>query len=197
MFTEEEIGYFLEQPRVVESVRDCLADFKKREIPYLEISEHDFLSLIMMMPSVGLALADKKLSFLEELSLNKKARKMSKGKFFLKKDPVAHALKYVIKKYEVWEAPFLEVIKICLAETISPEEIKKRTVPGNLPKSLMNMPYLFVRFISALFMPTEKIPVQNLTVKQLTLDKMADLGEKVGLKQFEIFQMFIDNIKIK
>ncbi len=197
MFTEEEIDYFLVDPRVMESVKVCMADFKKKEIPYLEISEHDFLSLIMVMPSVGLALADKKLSFLEELALNKKARKMSKGKFFLKKDPVAHAMKYVIKKYDTWEAPFFSVINTCLVASIDSEEIKKKTISGDLAASLAGMPYIFVRFLSTLFMPEDKIPIQEHAVKSVVKEKMSDMGEKLGLKDYEVFNLFIDQIKTR
>ena len=50
----------------------------------MDLSEHDFLSLILMTPTVGIALANGSISLFEELALNKMARKMSKGGYFLK-----------------------------------------------------------------------------------------------------------------
>ena len=50
-------------------------DFLKTEAPYLEISDEDFFSLVVMAPTIGIAMADGKITLFEEMALNKKARK--------------------------------------------------------------------------------------------------------------------------
>ncbi|MGB3465403.1 MAG: hypothetical protein WBA74_09035, partial [Cyclobacteriaceae bacterium] len=88
MFTEYEIETMVERESILSAVNELKIDFLKTEAPYLEISDHDFLSLVMMTPTVGIALANGSVSLFEELALNRKARKLSKGGYFIKKDPV-------------------------------------------------------------------------------------------------------------
>ena len=88
MFTEYEIESIIELPEILEATQALKKDFCKNEAPYLEISDHDFFSLVMMAPTVGMALADGTVSLFEELALNKKARKLSKGGYFMKKECV-------------------------------------------------------------------------------------------------------------
>lgn len=79
MFTEYEIASMIEIPDIHEATMALKKDFIRNEAPYLEISDHDFFSLVMMAPTVGIALANGSVSLFEELALNKKARKLSKG----------------------------------------------------------------------------------------------------------------------
>ncbi len=96
MFTEYEVELMIEDPKIQEATFELKKDFIKTEAPYLEISDQDFFSLVMLSPTVGIALANGSVSLFEELALNKKARKLSKGGYFLKKDPVVYAMKYLI-----------------------------------------------------------------------------------------------------
>ena len=97
MFTEYEIETMLHIKEVQEANAILRKDFLKNEAPYLEITDHDFFSLVMMTPTLGIAMADGNVSLFEELALNKKARKLSKGGYFMKKDPVVYAMKFLLK----------------------------------------------------------------------------------------------------
>ena len=57
MLTANEIAIILEDVEVLESVQNLKNDFRKEEAPYLDISDHDFLSLIIMMPSISITLS--------------------------------------------------------------------------------------------------------------------------------------------
>ena len=111
MFTEAEIAVIIENQEIEKVVESLKTHFIQKEAPYFEISNHDFLSLILLSPVVGKAMANNNISFREEMSLQKKARKLSKGGFFLSKDPVADAMKYLIKKFDQWEDEFYSSIK--------------------------------------------------------------------------------------
>ena len=90
MLTTNEISIILEDTEVLESVQKLKKDFRNKEAPYLDISDHDFLSLIIMMPSISITLSTGSISLLEEMALNKKARIISQGGHYLKKDPVVY-----------------------------------------------------------------------------------------------------------
>ncbi|MBU2513783.1 hypothetical protein KJ966_20775 [bacterium] len=79
-----------------------------------DLSDSDFLGLIMMTPAVAIAMADKELSFFEMRYMGKKAREYSKGWHFLFKDPVANGLHVLSKNLEEWEKPFMEITKLVL-----------------------------------------------------------------------------------
>ena len=64
-----------------------------------------------------MALANGSVSLFEELALNKKARKLSKGGYFLKKDPVVYAMKFLLDKYDIWEARFFEVLRLAMGRS--------------------------------------------------------------------------------
>ena len=70
MFTEYEIETMVEIPEILEAALELKKDFLKTEAPYLEINDHDFYSLIMMAPTIGIALADGTISLFEEIALN-------------------------------------------------------------------------------------------------------------------------------
>ena len=91
MFTENEIASLIARPDILEKIEPLKKEFIKKEAQFLEINDHDFLSLMIICPSVGIALANGSVSLFEEISLNKKARKLSKGGYWMKKDPVVVA----------------------------------------------------------------------------------------------------------
>jgi hypothetical protein len=127
MFTENEVELMVGDPIILDATKEVRKDFIKTEAPYLEISEIDFFSLVMLSPTVGIALANGSVSLFEELSLNKKARKLSKGGYFLKQDPVVHAMKFLIKNYTIWENKFFALIKLAMSESFHIEGMKTDT----------------------------------------------------------------------
>ena len=204
MFNEYEIDTLLDDEDILNAVVENRKNFVMKEARFLEISEHDFLSLIMMTPSVGLALSNGNVSLFEELALNKMARKMSKGGFFLKHDPVAHAMKFLIKKYEDWEQPFFKVILLCMNKSFSYDKIKNQEFhsPANDPlricaHQLMHMPYGFVRFLSSFFLHDENNIVQQREIGTKEYNKILDMSVKLELNECPAFQSFLKTFKVK
>ncbi len=203
MFSENEIATMIEVPEILDAVSGMRKDFIENEANFLEISEHDFLSLVMMTPTVGVALANGTISLFEELALNKMARKMSKGGFFMKVDPVAHAMKFLIKSFDQWELPFYEVIKICMKSTFDMSVL--REVGANdyeynihsFAQELMQVPYAFVRFISSFFLHDEAEIVDERSISKIEYDKIVDIGNKLELADYLIFTSFCKTFRIK
>ncbi|MDH5474541.1 MAG: hypothetical protein OEX22_02500 [Cyclobacteriaceae bacterium] len=203
MFTESEIATLLEIPEVTDAVINAKEDFRSNQVEYLELSDHDFLSLIMMTPTIGIALANGSISLFEELALNKMARKMSKGGYFLKTDPVAHGMKYLIKDYEKWELPFFEVIKVIMQKSFDRKAVlafdknfKEESV-RSFAHELLNMPFIFVRFITSFFLHDESDIVETRSVSKVEFEKIEDIGVKLEILEFNFFKSFCKTFHIK
>lgn len=204
MFNEYEIDTLLEDNDILAAVVENRKNFVTREARFLEISEHDFLSLIMMTPSVGIALSNGRVSLFEELALNKMARRMSKGGFFLKHDPVAHAMKFLIKNYEAWEDPFFQVILLCMNKSFSYNEMINHEYPSfsddnlrNCAHQMMHVPHGFVRFISSFFLHDENDIIQHREISKVEYNKILDLSVKLKLDKLGVFESFLKTFRVK
>ena len=203
MFTEHEIAAMVELPAINQAVFEARKAFTQKEAKYMEISEHDFLSLIMMTPPVGISLADGSIGFMEEMALNKKARKMSKGGFILSKDPVSDAMRFLIKNFSHWEVPFYDIIRLCMEQTFSLEEVnqkQKAIVQDNaysFSLACMQMPYMFIKFMSAVFIKGESDIITEKKVSKVEMEKIKFIAEKLGLAEGTFFQLLLSTFKIK
>lgn len=178
--------------------------FIKSEAPYLELSDHDFFSLIMMAPTIGIAKADGKVTLFEELALNKKARKLSKGGYFMKKDPVVHGMKFMIEKYEDWEDNFCEMLTKAMHLTFDMSLLETTEVPlaevsyEDYKRQVLKSPYILIRFISSFFLENdEDIINKKRTMGQSEYRAMLKIGEKLGLNKLKVFQMFCKTFDVK
>jgi len=204
MFTEYEIDTMMEIRDVQQATFELKKYFIKSEAPYLELSDHDFFSLIMMAPTIGIAKADGKVTLFEELALNKKARKLSKGGYFMKKDPVVYGMKFMIDKYEDWEDNFCEVLNKAMHETFDMKALETTDPPmqevsyEDFKQQVLKSPYILIRFISSFFLEhDEDIINKKKTMGQSEYRAMVKIGEKLGLNKLKVFQMFCKTFDVK
>jgi hypothetical protein len=203
MFSENEVATIIEIPEVLDAVIAIRKEFIEKEANLLDISEHDFLSLILMTPTVGIALSNGTISLFEELALNKMARKMSKGGFFLKVDPVAHAMKFLIKSFDAWELPFYKVIKLCMSKTFDIKVLKKtgdieeENVIIGFARELMQAPYAYVRFLTSFFLHDEAEVVEERSISKIEFDKIVEIGVKLEMSQYIVFNSFCKTFEVR
>ncbi len=198
MFTEYEAELMIENPKIQEATFELKKDFVKTEAPYLEISDQDFFSLVMMAPTVGIALANGSVSLFEELALNKKARKLSKGGYFLKKDPVVYAMKYLIKNYTVWEDKFFNVIKISMGESCDIESMTTgRGGVATYKQAVMQTPYIMIRFMASFFLNEDEDIINSRSMVLKDYEKLIDIGHKLDLDRIPVYQMFTKTFTVK
>ncbi|MEO9873167.1 hypothetical protein [Ekhidna sp.] len=198
MFTEYEIESMLEYSEVKEAALTLKKDFLKTEAPYLEIGDEDFFSLIVMAPTIGIAMADGKITLFEEMALNKKARKLSKGGYFMKKDPVVYAMKFLIKNYYNWSDKFMDVLKTTIQVTCdldntikTPLDAKAEVDYHEYRQAVLHSPYLLIRFIASFFLDNdEDIINKNHTIGKSEFQRMMLIGERLELDRVPVFQMF-------
>ncbi|MEM7551405.1 MAG: hypothetical protein AAF363_17115 [Bacteroidota bacterium] len=198
MFTEYEVEVMIEDEIILEAIQNLKKDFIKKEARFLDISDHDFLSLIFLTPTLGVALANDDVNLKEELALNKKARKLSKGNYFLKKDPVVTGMQFCIKNYNYWEEHFLSVIRTVMDRTMNLEdahEITKNAPLKNLSdykKVILICPYILVRYICAFFLEEDEDIFTPRPIKKSEFDVLKELGQKLKIDHLPIFKGFCE-----
>ncbi|WP_462249717.1 hypothetical protein [Ekhidna sp.] len=198
MFTEYEIESMIEYPEVKEATKALKKDFLKTEAPYLEINDEDFFSLVIMAPTIGIAMADGKITLFEEMALNKKARKLSKGGYFMKKDPVVYAMKFLIKNYYNWSDKFMDVLKLTIKVTCGLDSLDLGRPPkegeidyNEYRRAVLHSPYLLIRFIASFFLENdEDIINQNHKIGKEEFQRLLLIGEKLELDKIPVYQMF-------
>ena len=205
MFTESEVSIMIENEKVSERIQPLKKDFLIQEAQFLEISDHDFLSLVLLSPSVGIALANGSVSLFEELALNKRARQLSKGGYFMKKDPVVVAMGFLIKHYDKWEEKFMaflsELMDIVLnLHSVEYQEVADEEItPESFRKEVLKAPYGFVRFLSSYFCSEDVdiINAESRTINKVEFEKVMDLGNKLQLDKIPIFRHFCATYNVK
>lgn len=204
MLTSNEISIILEDEEVLRSVQDLKHDFREKEAPYLDISDHEFLSLIIMMPSISISLSTGELNLLEEIALNKKARAISKGGHYIKKDPVVYAMSFLINNAEVWEDRFFNTIRIAMDKSFDKTLISdKHTDPSTVTerefkKRLMNAPFMFIRFFHTFFWDdTHEDLSDRRKISKIEFKKIKEIGDKLEFSKTVIFKKFLDTFDVK
>lgn len=198
MFSESEIDLIISNEEVTQLVDKLRVAFIEKEAPYLEISNHDFLSLVLLIPSVGKAMANNSISFGEEMSLQKKARRLSKGGFFLSKDPVVYGMKYLIKNYKHWEDDFCALIKDIFYVIFEDAVIEQiNNTEYSYEQRIMRSPYALIRFISSLFLERDEDILDPGKIKKIEHEKLLELGEKIGFQEISLFKEFMERYEVK
>ena len=204
MFTENEIGALILDPNIREATEKLRAEFTEKEAPFLEISGHDFLSLILITPSVGIALANGSVSLMEEMALNKKARRYSKGGYFLKQDPVVNAMGLLIKNYATWSEIFYKHIKDLIEIMLDKEELMVSNIADEgitdeeYCVELLKAPYILVRCISSFLNNSddEDLSVERKIAKN-EYDRVHEILEKVGLINIPLVKRHLIKLVVK
>lgn len=203
MLTEYEIETMMEIPAILEATQKLKKDFIKSDAPYLEIEDHDFFGLVMLAPTVGVALANGSVSLFEELALNKKARKASKGGYFLKKDPTVYAMKFLLQNYRKWEEKFFDVLKTAMAYSFDIDKLKAAEPPSgevdydDYKREVLASPYILIRFISSFFLQDDEHIIQRRTMNKTDYNTMLAIGEKLDLHRIPVFYKFCKTYKVK
>lgn len=204
MFTEKEVGALLKYPGIIEKLDALKQQFIDEEAEYLEIEAHDFLALILMTPSVGIALSNGSVSLFEEMALNKKARKLSKGGYFLKKDPVVFAMEHLIKGYDKWAPIFYESIKNLMHKTIDVDTcLDKNFKIEDTDESeqfvhVLKSPFIVVRFLTSFFMNDEEEDIfSDRKISQIEYDRVHEIAVQLGFNDFPIYHIYHSRLVIK
>lgn len=204
MFTEKEVSALLKYPGIQDKIAELKLNFINEEAEYLEIEMHDFLSLILLTPSVGIALSNGSVSLFEEMALNKKARKLSKGGYFLKTDPVVFAMEHLIKGYDKWSPIFYASIKNLMHKTVDLDsQIDANFSIADSKESeqcvqVLKSPFILVRFLTSFFMNDEEEDLlSERKISKIEYDRVDEIAEQLGFKELPIYQIYRSKLIVK
>ncbi len=200
MYSETEITIFLESSEVKQLVSGARKEFIALEARCMDISLHDFLALVLITPSLGVALANNNVSLLEELALNRMARRMSKGDYFLKQDPVVHAMGFLIRHFDDWEDRFLNIIRLILNIHLDEEYIKSLEPvehKNELVKLAGRSPLFIANFLSCFLLHDDLLMGSRKSVSKIEYRKIVSLGTRLNINHLPVFTSFLDTFKVK
>ncbi|MCU0448260.1 MAG: hypothetical protein MUC97_00255 [Bernardetiaceae bacterium] len=177
MLTAEEILFLLAPGPVLAQVQAA-----KQEWGFTDLADEDFFALVLLAPTVGMALANGSISLYEELALNKKARQLSKGNYFLRKDPFMGGLSRFVQEFARFEAGCYALINQAVAAQL----------PGGPPPSphLMTAPYFLVKLLALLFLREEESILASRGISRTEMVKLREIGDALGLGNSAVFEAF-------
>jgi hypothetical protein len=204
MFTENEIDALIKNEEILSATQKLKAAFIEEDAPYLDISDHDFLSLVMLTPSICIANANNSISLMEEMALNKKARKYSKGGYFMKLDPVVSAMGIFIKVYDQWEDKFLAHLKYIGDLMLNKDDLRKSNIDASSTTDeeycfeLLKAPFVLVRMLGSYLSNAEN---DDLSVERKVLkveyDSIVELLTKLDLIDLPLVQKHLSKFVIR
>jgi hypothetical protein len=204
MFTENEIAALITNPDINGITVKLKTEFIKMEAPFLEISNHDFLSLLLLTPSVGIALANDNVSLMEEMALNKKARRYSKGGYLMKQDPVVIAMGYLIKHYDLWSEIFYKHLNHIVALVLDKEKLThsniadERVTVTEFYLELLKSPFVLVRFLSSFLSNSESDDIGGIRkVPKMEYDRMIEILKKIDLINIPLVKHYLTKLVVK
>lgn len=199
MLTEKEVEQLLDIPEVKTIVEQLHFSFIDEEPQLKNIGLHDFFSGLLLTPSVALAQVDGTTSLFEELSLNKKARRFSKGGFLLHHDPVVKMINHLQTSFKHWEQRFLEALNKILG-VIVPEISNDSKAPSGTVVSFqtfMHASYILIRLLETFFLPEGEEITNKRRVSILEYQKISSIAENLQLSSIVFFQNFIKTFEVK
>ena len=204
MFTENEIDALVSHAEISDITVQLREEFVENCAPYLEITNHDFMSLAILVPTIGVALANGSVSLIEEMALNKKARKLSKGGYWMKKDPGVSAMGHLITNYDDWSEKFLDYLKLITERSYDKSELMESNVHlGDVSDKefvieVLQTPFIFIRFLSSFFHNDEDENfVAERSISKTEYDRMMYMADRIGFSDVPIFKKYITKLIIK
>ncbi len=197
MFTENEVSALLDYPGILEETQSIKKKFIEEEAEFLEINDHDFLSLMLLTPSVGIALSNGSVSLFEEMALNKKARKLSKGGYWMKKDPVVFAMEHLIKGYDKWSPVFYGHIKTLMHKTIDVDALLDTNFSVETSSEsaqcvhVLKSPFIIIRFLTSFFMNDEEEDIlAERKIATIEYERVEEIAQHLGINNLPIYQIY-------
>lgn len=203
MLSQKELDILLKEPETTKSLKVLRAEFAQKSPQSQAISDEDFISLVLLAPSLGIALAHGSISLFEELSLNKKVRSLSKKSKLLKNDSLFYALRFLKNNFPAWEDNFYQIIKLILYSSLKKNNLiwdtfqQKNASTNNLQIDILNAPYIFVKIMTFLFLEGDETFVSKRSIAQTEYKKILEIGEKLELDSVPLFQQFCDGFDIR
>ncbi|MCC5944423.1 MAG: hypothetical protein JJT94_05765 [Bernardetiaceae bacterium] len=203
MLTESEINVLLNEEHFANTTQNLKAQFQKAAALEEELSYNDFFVLMMVMPSISIALANGKISIFEEISIFRKAQQLSRRKKIEKEDVLYQALTYLTSNFKEWETPFYTQIKNILYVSLQANPKlwayiqSEDSVTGDYHKDLLNAPYILLKLIKFLFLEEEQELVGKHLISRSEHETIQKIGQTIDLHKIPLFQFFMASFDVR
>jgi hypothetical protein len=204
MFTENEIDALIKNDDILAATQKLKAEFIEKDAPLIDISDHDFLSLVLLTPSICIANANNSISLMEEMALNKKARKYSKGGYFMKLDPVVNAMGILIKTYDHWEDKFLMHLKFIGDLMLDKEDLRSSGIKVDEISDeeycfeMLKAPFMLVRMLGSFLNNAENDDLSiERKVLQVEYDSIVSLLTRLDLIDIPLVKKHLSKFVIR
>ena len=203
MLTDTELSTLLEDESLLEDITNLKRDFLRAESSFMDVGDDDFISLVLMTPSVGVALANGSISLFEDLSLTRKARNLSRGSYFLREDPINQMLVYLIDHFDQWEARFYGIIQKIVHSSLKHSPLMQEAIAnpavstGELARDMLNTPYILIKFLAFMFLEETDDLLAPSIISPVELEKIKSIGETIGIGHLPIFHTFVNTFKVR
>ena len=116
----------------------------------------------------------------------------------MKKDPVVYAMKFLLKKYDIWSDKFFHVLNVAMHTSFDMASMEKESfdhdkevTTEDYRREVLDTPYILIRFIASFFLENdEEIISTNRHIGRNEYLQMLKIGEQIGIDKLPIFQMF-------
>ncbi|MCU0391305.1 MAG: hypothetical protein MUE81_09315 [Thermoflexibacter sp.] len=200
MLTEKELLILSAPTAMKTSIATLKANFSELEEVFTKIDELDFTALILLTPAISLALSNREITFFEELMLNRKARQLSQESYFLKRDPIVHAMQYLVIHFEEWEDRFYQVISDMIDDILEKHHTNKRNLASqehlDNEELILATPPLFIKLLAFLFLDKEEDFFMPRKVSAFEYKKILEISKKLSIRELSIFKRFYETFAV-
>jgi len=203
MITDSEITTLMSDQDVLEGTLTLKKDFLKQETQFAHLSDDEFVSLVFMAPAVGVALANGSVSLYEHMTLNNKARRLSHNHYFLRRAPVMRALDFLLDNFQTWEDRFYNLIRLVMHASLKKNKFiydtlrSSEATTGHFKTDLLNAPYIFIKFLSFLFLEEADDLLGDRRISKVEHEKIFEIGVKLDIDKIPLFQAFWESFDVQ
>ncbi len=196
MLSEQEVGLLIEIPEVMRAVEELRQPYLKKSGCDM-ISRHDFFAGMLMIPIIDMALTDGNIGLAEELALNKKARRLSKGGFFIRQDPVVKMVELLVQQWEQWRDPMYQHLKEVI-KTVMTHQIESDLQGKEMFKIMISSPYILVKILETFFLAEgDRLIDHNVELSLEEYHKLEEIAYKLSFDDNELFKAFLKDLAVR
>jgi hypothetical protein len=198
MLTYNELATLLEDGQL-EAELAALKRQSSQELPLLqELNVLEFAVLVLLTPAVGIALAQGNISLFEELSLQRKIKRLLQDRV----EDMYKVLKSMLPFFAQYQDTYYQFIGKLIFNTFEKnplflEGLQKQLPTHSLALNLLHAPWILVKLLSFLFLEEDEQLTAPPTFSAAEFEKIVEIGRKTGISKLPLFEQFCNQITVK
>ncbi|WP_027001597.1 hypothetical protein [Hugenholtzia roseola] len=198
MLTYNELATLLEDAQL-EAELEALKAAASKDLPLLQdLGQLEFAVLVLLTPAVGIALAQGNISLFEELSLQRKIKRLLHNQV----EEMYKVLKSSLPFFAQYQDDYYGFIGKLTFSTFHKnplflEGLQKQALTHSLALNLLHAPWILVKLLSFLFLEEDEQLSAPPTFSAAEFEKIIEIGRKTGISKLPLFEQFCQQITVK